>query len=187
MVKRTVYRRTFKFRNVDGEAHFLTFSCFRKRAFLSRDRTRQYVIDALERARAKFGFDLWAYVIMPTHVHLLLFPKGETCDMGKVESAIKVSVSRKAINYLRRENPRGLKHLATGEVDTPYRFWMAANGYDQNVVSREAAVKISEYIHNNPVLAGLCLEPEDWIWSSAREWAEEGTSLLRIDRDSFPI
>jgi len=187
VVKRTVYRRTFKFQNVPGEAHFLTFSCFRKRAFLSRDRTCQYVVDALERARVKFGFHLWAYVIMPTHVHLLIFPTGEGDDMGKIESAIKVSVSRKAMNYLRRENPAGLKLLATGEVGTPYRFWMAANGYDHNVVSREATGKIVEYIHNNPVIAGLCTEPEAWAWSSAREWAKEGSGPLRIDRDSLPI
>lgn len=186
MVKRVVRRRTFKFRNNPGEAHYLTFSCYQKRHFLSRDRTRQYVIDALEKAREQYGFHLWAFVIMSNHVHLLVYPPGDEDDMGKIETSIKLSVSRRAMRYLRQENPEGLKHLATGEAGTPYRFWMAAEGYDQNVVSLAAAGKIAAYIHNNPVRAGLCAEPAEWVWSSAREWATKGSGIIRIDRESFP-
>ena len=51
-----------------GHARELTFSCYRRFQFLSRDRTRQWFVDALEAARAKWAFDLWAYVLMPAHV-----------------------------------------------------------------------------------------------------------------------
>jgi putative transposase len=50
----------------------LTFSCYRQYAFLERDRTREWLCEALAEARAKFGFQLWAYVIMPEHVHVLV-------------------------------------------------------------------------------------------------------------------
>ena len=185
MVVRNVYRRTFKFHNNPGEAHYLTFSCFKKRHFLSRDRTRQYVIDALERSRARYGFDLWAFVIMSNHVHLLIYPPGDNDDMGKIEVAIKLSVSRRAMNYLRRHNPEGLRVLETGQQDTPYRFWQQGNGYDENVASPEAIFEIIRYIHENPVRAGLCEEPADWQWSSAREWRKQGSGPLRLDRDHW--
>ncbi len=42
------------------------------------------------------------------------------------------------------------------------------------------------YIHNNPVRRELVVFPEDWVWSSAREWEEPGSGLLRLDLDSFP-
>jgi len=186
MVKRNVYRRTHQAFNIPGEAHYLTFSCYKKRAFLSRDRTRQYFLDALDRARAAHGFNLWAYVIMPNHAHVLLFPRREVHDMGSIESSIKLSVSRRALEFLREHNPDGLSLLATGHVHTPYRFWMSGNGYDKNLVSQDAARNIVAYIHANPVRAGICDGPEDWPWSSAREWAEEGSGLLSIDRESFP-
>jgi putative transposase len=60
--------------NEIGQARELTFSCYRHYAFLSRDRTREWFREALEAARANFGFQLWAYVLMPEHVRLLVYP-----------------------------------------------------------------------------------------------------------------
>jgi putative transposase len=42
--------------------------------FLLRPRVREWFREALEAARAKFGFQLWAYVLMPEHAHLLVYP-----------------------------------------------------------------------------------------------------------------
>ena len=184
-MRHRIYRRTHQSQNTPGEAHYLTFSCFQKRDFLSRDRTRLYFIEALKRARIFHKFDLWAYVIMSNHVHLLLFPRGTTYDMADIESSLKLDVSRRALAYLRQHNPEGLRRLATGQQHTPYRFWMSGNGYDVNISSYDAAREIAAYIHNNPVRAGICEDPEEWEWSSAREWAEEGSGHLRIDRDSL--
>jgi putative transposase len=57
-----------------AQARELTFSCYRGYPFLSRDRTRGWFQESLKVARAKFGFHLWAYVIMPEHIHLLVYP-----------------------------------------------------------------------------------------------------------------
>jgi len=46
---------------------------------------------------------------------------------------------------------------------------------------------MTNYIHNNPVRAGLCEFAEDWKWSSAQEWEKEGTGILPIDRDTYPF
>lgn len=58
-----------------GDAHALTFTCFKGQPFLAKDRSRQWMIDSIERARQKHQFDLWAYVIMLEHVHLVIRPK----------------------------------------------------------------------------------------------------------------
>src|SRR5688500_19034631 len=60
--------------NLPGHAHELTFSCYQRLPLLSRDRTRQWFIEALESARKIHRFQLWAYVIMPEHAHVLIFP-----------------------------------------------------------------------------------------------------------------
>ena len=62
--------------NTPWQAHGLTFSCYRRQAFLSKDRTRGYLADAVNRARETHGFHVWAYVFMPEHVHLLIWPAG---------------------------------------------------------------------------------------------------------------
>jgi hypothetical protein len=48
-----------------GHAHFLTFTCFRRQLFLSRDRTCQWLAEAIGSALDKHYFHLWAYVFMP--------------------------------------------------------------------------------------------------------------------------
>lgn len=46
--------------NVPGHAHFLTYSCFQGLPLLSKDRSRQWVVDVLQQAREKFDFELQA-------------------------------------------------------------------------------------------------------------------------------
>lgn len=58
-----------------GHSHELTFSCFRRFAFLKAERTCQWLADAIQTARVKHSFDLWAYVFMPDHVHLIVHPR----------------------------------------------------------------------------------------------------------------
>jgi putative transposase len=61
--------------NEAGHAHFLTYSCFQRLPLLTRDRTRKWVIAAMEDLRQSLLVALWAYVIMPEHVHVLLYPE----------------------------------------------------------------------------------------------------------------
>ena len=65
---------------------------------------------------------------------------------------------------------------------TYHRFWQAGPGQDRNIYDVAAAYQIIEYIHNNPVRRGLVARAEDWLWSSAAEWAGKVDVILRIDR-----
>ena len=181
------HRKTRKVFNNPGEAHELTYSCYRRRKFLAKDRTREYFVHAVEKARDIHGFHLWAYVIMPEHVHMIIFPPHEKYDVGSIQKSIKQSVSRRAINYLWRENRAGLKLLETGQKNTPHSFWLAGGGYDRNVITYTALEHMVNYTHNNPVRRGLVEEPGDWKWSSYNEWHAPGTGPLSLDLDSFPF
>ena len=64
--------KTCKAIDEPGVAHALTFSCFRGQAFLSRDQSRIWTIEAIRRAILEHPFSLWAYVLMHEHVHLLV-------------------------------------------------------------------------------------------------------------------
>jgi putative transposase len=55
-----------------GQSHFVTFCCYHRRRLLGTDKSRQVFESALERVRRSFRFQLFGYVIMPEHVHLLL-------------------------------------------------------------------------------------------------------------------
>ena len=55
-----------------GQSHFVTFCCYHRRLFLTTDESRQIFESALERVRHSFSLQVYGYVVMPEHVHLLL-------------------------------------------------------------------------------------------------------------------
>ena len=177
------HRKSCKSYNNPGEAHELTFSCYRRLRLLSRDRTRGWFIEVLDRARYLRGFELWAYVIMPEHVHVLLFPKEPTCSTAAIRTSIKLPVARKTIEWLRENKSSWLRRL---ECIWPsgrrgYHFWQPGGGYDRNVVKLDTAWTAMEYIHNNPVRRGLVATPCDWAWSSAGWYHGYSDWLIKMD------
>ncbi len=183
----SAHRKRAQHFDLQGHAHFLTFSCYRRLPLLSKDRSRRWFIDALEQARRRCQFDLWAWVIMPEHVHLLLCPRLPMYRMGDILARIKRPVGVLAIEYLRRQTPRFLERLTVKHRGRTYhRFWQAGPGYDRNLWTPAAIHESIAYIHGNPVRRGLVDIPEAWPWSSAADWAGHVNPLIRVDR-SVPV
>jgi putative transposase len=175
-------RRPF---NAPGHAHELTFTCYHRYPLLARDRTRQWLIDSIRAARETCGFDLWAYVIMPEHAHILLMPRSEQYDIARILKSIKQPVARKAMNYLRANAPHWMERLRVVETNgqVEHHFWQTGGGYDRNIVKGATAWAAVDYLHLNPVRRGLVATPTEWIWSSARCYAGmDGVVLPADDR-----
>ena len=176
------HRKKLKHYNVPGHAHVLTFSCYKRLPLLSRDRTRHWLLEALDHARTKYNYAILAYVIMPEHVHVLVYPLGENYSVADFLKAVKQSVSRKAKLFLSTNSPDRLKALSVetrrGRV---FRFWQTGGGYDRNIRAITTLRKEIEYICNNPVRRGLVTQPTDWTWSSATSNLEGRDGALKID------
>lgn len=167
----------------DGAPRELTFSCFRRLPFLERDRVRLWFLDALEDARRRWPVDLWAWVIMPEHVHLLLSPRQPGLKLGKFAGHVKEHTARPAIGWLKQHAPEFLPKITVQECKlTRRRFWQPGGGYDRNVTQEWTLAAMIDYIHRNPVRRGLCERPEDWEWSSARWYA--GIRPVRVEMDA---
>jgi putative DNA methylase len=92
-------------------------------------------------------YELGAWVLMPNHVHLVLRPDA---DLAKIVGRIKACSAKEANRRLNRQ----------GE------FW-ARNYFDRWIRGRVEEERITRYIERNPVNAGLCASPDEWLWSSA--------------------
>jgi putative transposase len=146
-------RKTCRHYNDPGHAHALTFSCYRRQPFLSKDGSRRWLVEAIDRARVRHRFHLWAYVIMPEHAHLLLWPTEPAYDISEILRSVKQSVANRALTYVRRVAPDFLKQMEDRQPNDVkhYRFWQRGGGYDRNVVEPEAVVRQIDYFHLNPV------------------------------------
>ena len=177
------HRKTRKVYDRDGDAHFLTFSCFRRLPLLSKDRSCQWMVDAISLSRSKHPFDLWAWVIMPEHVHLVLWPHTGV-RISSILTTMKQSVSRRAILWLKEHASAYLSELCDQQPNgkSSYRFWQRGGGYDRNLRSTRDIHEKIRYVHQNPVRRGLVERIEDWRWSSASAWksAEDEPFLSNV-------
>ncbi len=181
------HHKTCKRYDIPGQAHCLTFSCFARQPFFTRERTCTWMLEAMDRGRQRGLFHLWAYVIMPEHVHVVLLPGGQI-RISQILSTIKQSLSKRALLWVRKNAPEFLPRMEDRQPngDVSYRFWQRGGGYDRNLRSaRDVHEKIA-YIHANPVRRGLVEHPGDWAWSSYRSWMSETDEPIPIDRESLP-
>ncbi len=124
---------------------------------------------------------------MPDHVHLLLYPERESYSMSSILLTIKQSVSRRVLIYTRKYCRDLLKQFATGHKSKQYRFWQDGGGYDRNITNKGTLMRVSDYIHNNPVRKGLVSSPGKWRWSSFGDWHSEKQGPIQIDKNHIPL
>jgi len=180
--------KTCQRENVPGQAHALTFSCFQRRPFLCRDRSRRWFLDALSEARVKHNFELWAYVIMPEHAHLLIYPLERSYSISNILLDLKRPVARTALSYVREHAPAFLAAMLDKQPNgrVAHRFWQRGGGYDRNLVNPNIVRATVDYVHANPVRRGLVNFPDDWPWSSSRFYSGRSDLLLLPNPVSMP-
>jgi putative transposase len=184
----TEYRKRCRRLNVAGHAHALTFSCFHGQPFLSRDRSRHWMVEAIAKARAIHQFHLWAYVLMPEHVHLLIHPTSPEYSISAILFSLKQPVSRRAVRFVRQHAPQFLARMRDSQPNgkVAFRFWQRGGGYDRNLWEARYIWETIDYIHANPVRRGLCGRAEDWYWSSASDYVLNRPGPLVLDRTTLP-
>ncbi len=98
-------------------------------------------------------YRLLAWCIMPNHVHVLIKPDW---PLAKIVQSWKVWSARRARN-----------HALEWCLDLPLRGLWMRGFWDRYIRDEQHLLAVVEYIHQNPVKAGLCAKAEDWPWSSA--------------------
>jgi putative transposase len=141
--------------------HYLTWSCYRRRALLGTARRRDVFLSVLEQVRRRYRFVVMGYVVMPEHVHLLI-GEPEHRTVAKVMQVLKQRTARRLLPRRRA----GQASLWEEEE----RFWQKRY-YDFNVWSERKRVEKLRYMHQNPVRRGLVDSVEMWVWSSYRVYA----------------
>jgi REP element-mobilizing transposase RayT len=119
--------------------------------WMSKPEVADMVADAV-RFFAGQRYDLYAWVVMPNHVHVVVWPHPEH-TLSDILHSWKSFTSKKANKLLRRDRKT---------------FWQSES-FDHWVRDDAERVRLVAYVENNPVKARLCQRPEDWKWSSARE------------------
>jgi putative transposase len=143
-----------------GSFHFITFTCYHRHPYLNDDHARAVFEETLETIRQRHHFFVFGYVLMPNHVHMLL-------------SEPKLHLLADTLRALKTQTSRKLKAGSK-------QFWQTRY-FDRNIITQSEFSEKLQYMHRNPVTASLCLNPEDWPWSSYRHWLTGERGQIEIE------
>jgi putative transposase len=153
----------------DSPVLYITIVTKNRLPVFQTDRMRELLCSAIDEARNSARFLLFAYVMMLDHLHLLTSRPTSTSDVLRV---LKGLTARRIIDYLKEKSYQSsLAKLQHQQRDRKHRYslWQT----EKNVLPVFSEGKFLEkvnYIHLNPVRAGLIEESTDYRWSSARIW-----------------
>jgi len=142
--------------------HFITFSCFHRLPFLGAPGPKETVEAILEQTRARHEGRIYAYVLMPEHVHLLI----------NEPPRILVAQFLKALKQMSSRALRGDR----------LQFWQPRY-FDANIYGEKERSEVIRYIHRNPVKRGLVRSPGEYRWSSFNHYATGVRSVVEIESE----
>lgn len=145
-----------------GTARFITFSSYQRFPVFQSEAACLLFINELKNMRDTLKLRILGYVIMPEHVHLVLWPPDE-CRLGIVIGQMKARAARRILASWIGTIPNQLCHV---DNESRSHQIFQRRCYDHNCRTAEIVKEKIIYCHNNPVIRGLVSDPREWKWSS---------------------
>jgi putative transposase len=160
--------------NIPGPALvFITTTCIDWSPVFANKASAKGAIEQLAETVQHYSLSMVGYVLMPTHLHVLIGLPDLQLLSQFMESFKSLSSRRvKQLHLLNSEKTANFK----------YKLWMPR--FDDIVIKSEKQFRIKlDYIHNNPVRAGLVKKANDWEYSSAGDWLGGKPGFIPIDKE----
>ena len=176
-----------KYKFVDPEGtYFVTTTAVGWVDVFTRPELKHIVINSLEYCQREKGLRIHAWVLMPSHLHMIISTLGDPLE-GIVRD-FKTFTSKEIIKVVDTvvESRRGWMLELFGEVAdhlkrvSHYKVWQDGNHPILLTKPKFTRQKL-DYIHNNPVAAEIVREPEDYLYSSASDYGSRWKGYLAID------
>jgi putative transposase len=153
----------------DNPAYYLTSVAHKRLPIFQKEPIKQVVCDAFDEARRSAGIMIFAYVIMPDHTHLIT---DNAHEMKEVLRYINGISARRVIGHLKDNGyESSLDKLRIQQREKQHKHSVYEHHPNAlRITGEEAFMQKVNYIHLNPVRAGLVEHPDEYLFSSARQW-----------------
>jgi REP element-mobilizing transposase RayT len=167
----------YKVRNTDN-AHFITITTVKWVDLFTRLEQKKNIIESLEYCQKNKGLEIYAFVIMPSHIHLMCRSTGEV-SLNDIMRDFKKFTAKKIIQSIKEGTESRREWLleifaescAHLKRDQQYKVWQ--DGYHaEELQSNKFIYQKLNYIHQNPVADGIVERAEEYYYSSARNYAD---------------
>ncbi len=166
--------------------YFLTLRVVFWLDVFTRKSHRDIIIDSLNFCRKNKNLEVFAYVIMSNHIHLIVRSKNGT--LSDTVRDFKKYTANHILELINTEKESRRKWLLNEMAfaarkhkrNSKYQFWTHEN-HAVELSTNEMIDQRLNYTHQNPVKAGIVENPEDYLYSSARNYCDNMDYLLEVD------
>ena len=153
----------------DTPFYYLTSVAKDRLPIFRTDKVKKILADAIAEARLSAHILIFAHVIMPDHTHLITDGARTISEVLRYMNGIS---AKRIIDYLKENNyETSLGKLRQEQKERGYKHSVWQHHPDAfRLTAEETFMQKVNYIHQNPVRAGLAERPEDYTYSSARIW-----------------
>ncbi len=141
---------------------------------MKEDRFKDIIIDSLRFLSESRRIVVYGFVIMPNHFHLIWQMLGEHKREDVQRDFLKFT-GQQILKHLRNEKSGLLQELLVQAKDRKYQVW-ERNSLGIPLWTDKVLLQKLDYVHDNPVKAGLCELPEDYKYSSAGFYLKQETN-----------
>lgn len=170
----------------DHPCYFLTSIAKDRLPVFQTDAIKEIVCKAFDEARKSADILIFAYVIMPDHVHLVTDGRRKPSEVLRFLNGIS---ARRVIDYLKEKNfQSSLEKLRQEVKRREYKYSLWEHHADAFLITGESTfMQKVNYLNLNPVRAELVENAEDYWYSSARIWKRQplDDEPLRMDIDKI--
>jgi putative transposase len=145
---------------------FYTATILEWKPLLNPDKYKQLIVESLQYLTTNKKITLYAFVIMSNHIHLIWQALPDNTPQKIQLSFMKYTAQQIKFNLV-EHHPLVLDNFRVNAKDRTYQFW-ERNPLDIDLFTHDVFMQKLEYIHWNPVRAGLCSLPEEYYFSSAK-------------------
>ncbi len=169
----------------DSPVYYLTSVANNRLPVFQTNKLKNLVCEALNEARTSASLLIFAYVIMPDHLHALIGSQRKPSAVLRYVNGIS---GHRVINYLKEKSfESSLEKLKREHALRQHKYSLWDHHPNLKLITTENAfIEKANYIHQNPLRAGLVEQAEDYRWSSVRCWQhrplEDEPLLVDIDQ-----
>ncbi|MCP4693795.1 MAG: transposase [Desulfobacterales bacterium] len=165
--------------------YFITTTTVKRVHLFQRAVVKRIIADSLNYMRVQQWINLYAFVIMPNHIHFIVRFLGERTLSNLMRDFKKYTAKQIIRRYQTESNTESLKFLkqmASRISGRKHKVW--EDGFDaRDVFSRDFLRQKVDYIHNNPCQSHwkIVERPEAYPWSSARYYISGEAAIIAVD------
>lgn len=179
--EKTSMRSTYKTHNLEG-TYFITSSTVNWIDVFTSEKYFNILTQAINYYISKKNLTVYSYVIMKNHFHMI-------CKANNLTSIIRLIKSYTAKEIVKELQKDGYSDLLEQfkinkkdyKTESEHQIWQEGF-HPKEILNHEILKQKIEYIHYNPVKDNLCLNAEDWKYSSAGFYINGSESAVIVER-----